>query len=127
MSHKVEVTVPEAATVRSILKHPFLVAVLSPALVWGSWQIWQLNTIDSEIKPKVEILVDSVFELSKDRKQGQIDSSKKNIIQLIVEIGDEQPTAAQRELRMLYENNQARAERELEELKLSNTIMKSVD
>ena len=63
MSHKVEVSVPEAATVRSILKHPFLVAVVSPILVYGGWQIWELNTVDSEIKPKVEILVDSVFEL----------------------------------------------------------------
>jgi len=127
MSHKVEVTVPEAATIRSILKHPFLVAVLSPALVWGTWQIWQLNTIDSEIKPKVEILVDSVFELSKDRKQVQIDGAKKSIIELNAIIGEDQPTAAQRELRLLYEDQQTLAERELEELKLSNKVMKNVD
>ncbi len=127
MSHKVEVSVPEAATVRSILKHPMLVAILSPALVYGGWQVWQLNTVDSEIKPKVEILSDSVFELSKDRKQVQIDNARKNIIQLNGEVGEEQPTPAQRELRMLYESNQQRAERELEELKLSNSQTKIVD
>jgi len=127
MSHKVEVSVPEAATIRSILKHPFMVAVVSPLLVWGVWQVWQLNTVDSEIIPKVEILAKSVFELGKDRKQGQIDSAKKSIIQLTAEIGDGQPTSAQRELRMLYENNQERAERELEMLKQSNARMQSAE
>ena len=61
------------------------------------------------------------------RKQVQIDGAKKSIIELNATIGEAVPTAAQRELRLLYEDKQTRAERELEELKLSNTAMKSAD
>ena len=116
MSHKVEVTIPEGKALFGLLKHPIVIALLSPLFIWGIIQIYEWNTHDSEIKPKVEILEDSVIQLTKDRQEGIIDAADEKLINLAAEIGDTGPTNAQRALSILYGQQKKRAERALEDL-----------
>lgn len=113
MSHKIEVTIPEGKALFGLLKHPIVIAMLSPLFIWGIIQIYEWNTHDSEIKPKVEILEESVQSLSRDRKQGIIDRKDEQIIGLAADIGDDDPTNAQRALLLLYKQQKERAAREL--------------
>ena len=121
MSHKVEVTIPEGKQLFGLLKHPLCIALASPLFIWGIIQIYDWNTHDSEIKPKVEILENSVSSLSKDRKQGIIDTKDEKIINLAAEIGENDPTNAQRALLLLYKQQKQRAERELAALNSDGT------